>query len=161
VVALNVMVILAPALTLVAVALLAREATGDPLAALVAGLLGAVTPFVVWMLPVLNLSATWIPPAILVLWWWLQPRRAWWLAAATLVFVGLSVFGSHEFAVMGMALIGMDTIARLVLAARLGLPPVWPRGTLVFFGVAGVLLGTLAGIALANPATRPDPAQAM
>ena len=49
----NLIVITAPALTLMAMALLAREATGDPWAALVAGLVGTITPLTMWVLPVI------------------------------------------------------------------------------------------------------------
>src|SRR5262249_38343853 len=98
VVAHNVLVVTAPALTLVAVALLAREPTGDAWAPSAAGLLGAITPYSVWALPVIYMSCGWIPPALLWLWWLLQRRREWRLVAATFASLSFSVFASQEYA---------------------------------------------------------------
>jgi len=156
VVAHNVLVVTAPTLTLVAVALLAREATGDAWAALAAGLLGAITPYSVWALPVIYMSCGWIPPALLWLWWLLQRRREWRLVAATFALLPFSVFASQEYAMLSVALLGFDVAVRTVLAGRLGIPRIWIAGTVAFFALAGAFLGALALLALANP-TQPPP----
>lgn len=157
----NVLVLTAPALTLVAVALLAREITGDPWAALVAGLLGAITPFAIWVMPVIYLSCAWIPPAMLWAWWVLQRRRQPLLVFVLLGFLIFSVFASQEFAMMAVTLLGMDTALRVVFGRSLNIPPVWWRGTIAFFGIGGVALGSLAVYAILNPAQPPHPTQAM
>lgn len=157
VVSMNVLVITAPALTFLAVAALAREATGDRWAALLAGALGAITPLAVWVLPVIYLSCGWIPPALLWLWWTMQRRRRWSLVWATLGLLAFAVFASQEYAMTSVALVGLDVAVRAVLARSLGLPPLWGRGTALFFLGATGLLGALAALALAEPA-QPPPA---
>ncbi len=157
----NVLVVTAPALLFLAVALLAREATGDPWAALVAAFLGTVTPFAMWVLPVIYLSAGWIPPALLFVWWVAQRRRQWTLIGVALALLVFSVFASQEYAMLSVALLLLDAALRLLLARRFHLPPLWVRGTLVFFGLAGLFLGGLAAIALANPAQPPRSDQAL
>lgn len=151
----NVLVVTAPTLLFVALALLAREATGDAWAALAAALLGTLTPFVVWVLPVIYLSCGWIPPALLGLWWVTQRRRQWWLVGALLVLLVFSVFASQEYAMLSIALLLLDVALRFLLARRCGLATVWLRGTIAFFALAGVFLGALAVVALANPAQAP------
>ena len=155
-VAMNLLVLTAPALTFVVIAALAREATRDPWAALVAGLLGTMTPLAIWVLPVIYLSCAWIPPAMLLLWWALQRRREWWLVGATLALLAFAVFASQEYAMLAVAVLGLDTVVRLALARRLGLPRLWLPGTLAFGLLAAALLGTLAAIALAQPARPPS-----
>src|SRR5262249_33101873 len=71
----NVLVLAAPALAVVCTALLAHEVTGDPWAALGAGLVAAVNPALVWFLPVLYLSCTYLITALLWAWWRLHRRR--------------------------------------------------------------------------------------
>ena len=69
----NVLVIAAPALTVVAVALLAREVTGDAWAALVGALAAAIDPIAVWFLPVLYLDCLWLPALLVWTWWRAAP----------------------------------------------------------------------------------------
>jgi hypothetical protein len=157
----NLLVIAAPALLFVAVAFLAREATGDPWAALVGGALGTLTPFTFWVVPVIYLSHAWIPPALLALWWSLQRRRSWALVAAALALLAASVFVSQEYAVIGMAVLGLDVLVRLALADRLAMPRLWVAGSAAFSALAGALLGALAVVALLNPAQPPGATQGM
>jgi hypothetical protein len=157
----NVLVITAPALTVMAIGLLAREATGDSWAGLVAGLLGTITPFMMWVLPVVYLSCGWVPPLLLWVWWRLQRDRHLGWVAVGFGLLAFSVFVSQEFAMLSMAVLGLDVLLRLAGASRFGVAPLWWRGTLVFFAAAGAFLGALAVIALANPANPPSPAHAL
>jgi hypothetical protein len=127
--------------------------------ALVAGLLATITPFAIWVLPVIYLSCGWIPPALLALWWTTQSTRRWSLVAATFALLTFSVFASQEFAMMAVALLGIDVVLRPLLRGIV--PPLWVGGTLVFTALAVTLLGGLMLIALANPAQTPPAGQAV
>src|SRR5439155_130544 len=85
----NVLVVAAPALAVLALALLAHELTGDPSAALVGGLAGAGTGTTVWYLPVLYLDCAYLIAFVLWAWWRLhrlaRPLCRFRLAAAVLL----------------------------------------------------------------------------
>jgi hypothetical protein len=71
----NVLVVAAPALLLLTTALLAWEVTRDAWAALAAGCMASVTGGVVWFLPIVYLTATWLVAALLWACWRCSPRR--------------------------------------------------------------------------------------
>src|SRR5262249_7626092 len=105
----NALVIVAPALTVVAVALLAYEVTGDPWAALAGGVVTAITGAAVWNLTTLYLGCTYLLALVLWAWWRLHRRRR--IADVVLVFVLLLalLFASQEYALMALALLAADT----------------------------------------------------
>jgi len=155
----NVLVLAAPALGFVATALLAREVTDDPVAALAAGFVGAVSPIAVWFLPVLYLDCTYLVAFTLWAWWRLQrARRIGWIAAVVALALTL-VFASQEYAMMALALLLLDTVLRAVAANALGVPRLWWTGSAVVWGVLLVVLGALAHAALGAAANPPPPAQ--
>src|SRR5262249_58780198 len=71
----NLLVLAAPAAMVLAVGLLAREVTGDPWAAIVAGLAAALTPSAGWFLPLLYLDCGYLIALLLWVWRLLPPRR--------------------------------------------------------------------------------------
>lgn len=156
----NLLVIAAPALTVVAVGLLAREVTGDPWAGLVSGLLAAVNPIAVWFLPVLYLNCSYLIGGLLWAWWRMQRRRRRADVALTLGLVAVLVFASQEYAMMALAVLVLDTTCRFLVPRLLGIPRGWGRGTLAFWGIAGAGLAALALATLEHPATPPPSWQA-
>src|SRR4029453_10814269 len=143
----NVLVIAAPALLVLATALLALEVTGDRWAALAAGLLATLTGAIVWFLPVIYLTATWLAAAVAWAWWRMHRRRRWSDVALVLVLLAAVVFASQEYAMMALALLAMDTVVRLVVPRAFGMPPAWGRGLAVTWLVAAIGLGALAAAA--------------
>jgi hypothetical protein len=151
----NALVIVAPALTVVAVALLAYEVTGDPWAALAGGVVTAITGAAVWNLTTLYLGCTYLLALVLWAWWRLHRRRR--IADVVLVFVLLLalLFASQEYALMALTLLAADTAGSLVLPRALGLPPRWRAGLLLFWFIAAASLGAIAMLALSAPAVPP------
>ena len=151
----NVLVVAAPALAVLALALLAHELTGDPSAALVGGLAGAVTGTTVWYLPVLYLDCAYLIAFVLWAWWRLhrlaRPRD---LVLALGLLLAL-VFASQEYALMALAILGLDSFASLVAPRAFGLPPRWRAGLVAFWGFTALALGALALVAMHAPATAP------
>lgn len=151
----NVLVVAAPALAVLALALLAHELTRDPWAALVGGLAGAVTGATVWYLPVLYLDCTYLITFVLWAWWRLhrlaRPRD---VVLALGLLLAL-VFASQEYALMALAILGLDSFASLVAPRAFGLPPRWRAGLVAFWGLAALALGALALVAMRAPATPP------
>ena len=151
----NVLVVAAPALAVLALALLAHELTGDPWAALVGGLAGAVTGATVWSLPILNLDSAYLIAFVLWAWWRLhrlaRPRDV----VLTLGLLLALVFASPEYALMALAIVGLDSFASLVAPRAFGLPPRWRAGLVAFWGFTALALGALALVAMHAPATAP------
>lgn len=155
----NVLVVAAPLLCLVATALLARAVTGDAWAALVASVAVVVNPIAVWFLPIIYLSCVWLVAFLFWAWWRMQERRRPGLVAVAIVLVAMLVFASQEYGMIALGLLLLDTAARLVAARRLGLAPLWARGTIAFWVGCAVGLGALAAVALSEPASEPPIAQ--
>ncbi|MGH7894356.1 MAG: hypothetical protein ACREQL_06785 [Candidatus Binatia bacterium] len=153
----NLLILLAPAATFLATALLAREVTGDPWAALAAGLVAAVNPVAVWFAPVLYLDCTYLIAAALWAWWCLQRTRRLGWAVVVVAFVGTLVFTSQEYAMMTLGLLALDTTLRAILPTVLGLRRAWWPGTLGVWGVLGIGLAALASMALGAAASPPPP----
>src|SRR5262249_50694482 len=151
----NLLVLAAPAGTVLAVGLLAREVTGDPWAALVAGLAAALTPSAAWFLPVLYLDCGYLIAFVLWVWSLLQRRRRPVDVGVAIALLAVLVFASQEYAVMALAVLALDTLCRLVAprASGLGLP--WPPGTAVFWSLTAVGLPPRARIAHQEPAAPP------
>jgi len=151
----NVLVVAAPALAVLALALLAHELTRDPWAALVGGLAGAVTGTTVWYLPVLYLDCAYLIAFVLWAWWRLhrlaRPRD---LVLALGLLLAL-VFASQEYALMALAILGLDSFASLVAPQAFGLPPRWRAGLVAFWGFTALALGALALVVMRAPATAP------
>ena len=155
----NLLVLAAPAATVLAVGLLAREVTGDPWAALVAGLAAALAPAAVWFLPVLYLHCSYLIALLVWAWWLLQRRQRPANVGLALGLLAALVFASQEYAVMALAILVLDTLCRLVVPRMSGLGPAWLAGTLAFWSLAGAGLAALAWIALGAPASPPAPLQ--
>ena len=151
----NVLVVAAPALAVLALALLAHELTGDPWAAVVGGLAGAVTGTTVWYLPVLYLDCAYLIAFVLWAWWRLhrlaRPRDVVLLLGLLLALV----FASQEYTLMALAILGLDSFASLVAPRAFGLPPRWRAGLVAFWGFTALALGALALVAMHAPATAP------
>jgi hypothetical protein len=155
----NLLVLAAPALMIVAVALLAHEVTGDPWAAIAAGFMATVNPVAVWFLPVLYLNCSYLIAFILWAWWRMHRRRH--AADVALVFVlviGL-IFASQEYAMMALALLALDSAARVIVPKALGMARMWGWGTIVFWGITGTVLGILALVASSAPGEPPPVSQ--
>jgi hypothetical protein len=155
----NVIVIASPALIVLTTGLLAREVTGDSWAALAAGLMAAVTGAVVWFLPVIYLTATYLVAATLWAWWRLHRRRRPTDVLLVLVLLGALVFASQEYAMMALALLALDTAGRVLAPRALGLPAPWMRGLVVMWIVSAVGLAALAVVASRNPGAPPPARQ--
>lgn len=155
----NALVIMAPFLGVVCTALLARAVTGDPRAALVGAAVAVVNPITVWFLPIIYLSCVWIVALLLWAWWELHVRRRGWIVAAALLLALMLVFASQEYAIITLGLIALDTLARLTVGRRLGMPATWIGGTVAFWLVCGAGLAALATIAMSQPASPPPPVQ--
>jgi len=155
----NLLVLAAPAVTVLAVGLLAREVTGDSWAALVAGLAAALTPSAVWFLPVLYLDCSYLIALLLWVWWVIQRRRRLLDVGLAIALLAVLVFASQEYAVMALAVLALDTLCRIVAPRTSGLGTAWARGTLAFWSLAAVGLAALAWIAHEEPASPPPPLQ--
>lgn len=153
----NVLVLAAPALTVVMTALLAREVVSDAWAALAAGFVAAVNPITLWFVPVVYLSCGWAIALLLWLWWRLQRTRRASYVVWALVALAFLVFASQEYAMMALAMLGLDTVARTVAPGWLDVRRPWLVGTLAFWAIGGAGLATLASFASANPAVPPPP----
>jgi hypothetical protein len=151
----NVLVIAAPALLLAATTLLAHEVTGDSWAALTAGCAATVTGAIVWFLPIIYLTATYLVAAVLWAWWRLHRRRRPRDVGLVLALLVLLVFAAPEYAMMAFAVLALDSAARVIAPRLLGLPPAWGRGLLATWAVAAVGLGALAAVAARNPGAPP------
>jgi hypothetical protein len=155
----NALVLAAPVGIVVATGLLAREVSGDDVGALAGGLAAALSAVAVWFLPVLYLDCWYLIPLLLWGWWRAQAtRRAGWVAVL-LALLAFTVFASQEYAVMALVVLGLDTLARLVAAERLGLAPLWTRGAATFWVASAVGLGALAQLASGATAALPPPRQ--
>jgi hypothetical protein len=155
----NLLVIAAPALTFLVVALLARAVTGDGWAALVAGVAAAVNPIAAWFVPVLYLSCTYLIAGVLLAWWHMQRRRRGRDVGVVLAVLAILIFASQEYAVIALALLLLDTVLRFLLPRLIGLDERWVRGTIAFWLIAAAGLGGLALVALSAPAKGPPPLQ--
>jgi len=151
----NLLVIAAPALIVVTTALLAHEVTGDPWAALAAGCMATVTGAIVWFLPIIYLTATYLVAAVLWAWWRLHRLRRGRDVVLVLGLLATLVFASQEFAMMALLILAMDSAGRLVAPRALGLPAAWWRGTFATWAVAAIGLGALAAVASLNPGAPP------
>jgi hypothetical protein len=152
----NLLVVAAPALLVVTVGLLAREVTGDAWAALVAGVGATITCAMVWFLPVIYLTCTYLAAALL--WAWLRMHRRQRPIDLLLVFLvtGLLVFACQEYAMMVLGLLALDSLGRLLALRALALGSRWTAGLVIFWGLGAVCLGGLALVASGSPA-RPPP----
>jgi hypothetical protein len=155
----NVLVIAAPLLTFVTTALLAREITGDPAAALVGAFVAILNPIFVWFLPILYVSCIWLAALLLWLWWSLHRRRTAGLVIAAVIVLAALVLAAPEYAMMALGLIGLDTVLRLVDRRRAQDDGLWMRGAAAFAGLAAIGLGSLALLASGTPATPPPEIQ--
>ncbi len=155
----NLIVIASPALIVLTTGLLAREVTGDDWAALAAGLMAAVTGAIVWFLPVIYLTATYLVAAVLWAWWRLHRRRRLVDVVLVLVFLLALVFASQEYAMMALALLALDTVARLAAPRAFGLPAPWLGGLAVTWVVTAIGLAALAVVAARNPGAPPPARQ--
>jgi hypothetical protein len=151
----NVLVIAAPAFLLVGTALLAHEVTGDPWAALAAGCLATLTGAIVWFLPIIYLTSTYLAAFVLWAWWRLHRRRRARDVALVLGLLAMLVFAAQEYAMMTLTVLALDTAARLAMPHRLGLARAWGRGTLATWAIVVVGLGALAAVAARNPGAPP------
>jgi len=157
----NVLVFMAPVMLVVLTALLAREVTGDAWASLAAGLMATWTGAVVWFLPVIYLTATYLVAGVVWAWWRLHRRRRGGDIALVLVLLVALVFAAQEYAMMALAILALDTAARVVAPRAFGLRPAWRGGTLVTWAIAGVGLALLARVAAANPGEAPPPSHVL
>lgn len=157
----NLLVLAAPTLLVVMTALLAREVTGDAWAALAAGLMATWTGAMVWFLPVIYLTATYLVAGVVWAWWRLHRRRRARDVVLVLVLLAALVFAAQEYAMMALAILALDTAARVLASRAFGLPPAWGRGTVVTWVIAGVGLGLLARVAAANPGAPPPPSHVL
>jgi hypothetical protein len=151
----NVLVIAAPALTMLGVTLLAHEVTGDRWAALAGGFAAAVTGAAVWNLPDLYLDCTYTIAFALWAWWRLHRRARPRDVALALVLLLVVVFASQEYALMTLVVVAADTAASVVVPRLAGLPPRWAGGLVAFWALAAAALGALAVAALMAPAVPP------
>jgi hypothetical protein len=157
----NVLVITAPALAVIFVGLLARDVVHDEWAALAGGLVVALDPLLRWTLPVLYLDCVWTIAALLWLWRRLQRVQTVASVVAVLAALGFVVFASQEYAMIAVAILALDTVARLVAPERSGLGRPWPRGTAFFWLITLLGLGSLAWRALGQPAEPPPAGQVL
>jgi len=155
----NVFVMAAPALIVVTTGLLAREVTGDPWAALAAGIMAALTGAIVWFVPIVYLTATYLVAGVVWAWWRMQRRRRARDVAVVLLLLLALVLASQEYAMMALAVLALDTVGRLVAPRALGLPAIWGRGIGATWAIAGVGLGALAAVAAQNPGAPPPAKQ--
>src|SRR5437867_3007514 len=164
----NLLVIAAPALSVLFAALLAREVVDDPWAALTAGLVAAVNPIAVWFLPVLYLNCGWLIAAVLWAWWRMQRlRRARDVAAALGLLVAL-VFASQQFAMVALAVVSALGLAGLraaivrpgtrAAATALALTLVVAGGALDTRGLRAPLASAAIPAAYDGVRADPDPA---
>ncbi|HEV7731286.1 MAG TPA: hypothetical protein VGR62_03945 [Candidatus Binatia bacterium] len=151
----NVLVVTAPALCLVATALLARAVTGDAAAALVGATVAVLNPIAVWFLPIIYLSCLWLVALLLWVWWELHARRRGVLVMVALGVVAALVFASQEYAMIALGLLLLDTVVRAAAARRLAMPPLWAGGVIAFWIGCAIGMGGLASVALAEPAQTP------
>ena len=151
----NVLVVAGPALLVVTTALLALEVTGDRWAALAAGLMAVITTAMMWFLPIIYFTASYLIAGILWAWWRLHRRRRRSDVVLVLVLLAALVFATQEYAVMALAMLALDTAARVIARRLFGLDHLWLRGLLLVWGIAGAGLGALAVIAALNPALPP------
>jgi hypothetical protein len=151
----NVLVMASPVMTVLAVGLLARDVTGDAWAALAGGLVAAMSPVAAWFLPVIYLHCGYLIALCLWAWGRLQRRaHAGWAILTGALVVAL-VFASAEYAMMALALLALDTVARTVLSRPLGLTRPWWPGTIGFWAVTGAGVLSLALFAGTDPAAPP------
>jgi len=153
----NLLVVAAPALTVVTTALLAHQVTRDRWAALAAGLAAVVNAASVWFVPVLYLSCTYLVAALLWAWRRMHRRRRPGDVALVLALIAALVFASQEYAMIALALLALDSLGRVVGARALGLERAWLPGTLLAWGATAAGLGALAAIAAGAPAAPPPP----
>ncbi len=151
----NVLVVASPALLVVTTALLALEVTGDRWAALAAGLMSVVTGAMVWFLPIIYFTSSYLIAALLWSWWRLHRRRRSGDVVLVLALLAALVFANQEYAMMALALLALDTVARLVARRRLGFEHLWVRGLVLVWAIAAVGLGALGVVAALNPAIPP------
>lgn len=156
----NVLVAAAPALSVVVVTLLAREVVGDPSSALAAGLVATLNPMMLWFLPGLYLTCGYLVAGLLLLWWRMHRRRRIADVATTVALLLALILASPEYALVALALLALDSACRL-LAPRLFDLPRWVGGTVAFWCAAAAVLGALAAVAFADPATPPPPQQVL
>src|SRR5262249_49344624 len=148
----NLLVVAGPALTVLAVAALAREITGDACASIAAGLVATLNAIAVWSLPVLHVSCGYLIAALLwAVWRMHRLQRARDVALALALFTAL-VFASQEYAMIALALVGIDTVCRLLAPHALGLERRWMAGMAAWWAIVAAGLGTLVAFALALPA---------
>jgi len=114
----------------------------------------ALDPIAVWFLPVLYLDCVWLAALLVWAWWRVHRRQRWTDVAVAVGLTAALVFASQEYAMMTLALLALDTLARLVPGA-LGLPRAWRAGTVAFWLVTTTGLGALAWLAHVTPATPP------
>src|SRR5262249_44879421 len=126
----NLLVLAAPTATVLAVGLLAREVTGDPWAALVAGLAAALTPAAVWFLPVLYLDCGYLIAFVLWVSPLLHPLPRPVDVGLAIALLAVLVFASQEYAVMALALLALDSLCRLVPPRTSALGPPLRAGPL-------------------------------
>jgi hypothetical protein len=151
----NVLVIAAPALLVVTTALLAREVTGDAWAALAAGLMAALTGAVVWFVPIVYFTASYLIAAVLWAWWRMNRLGRARDGVLVLGLLAALVFASQEYAMMALAVLALDTVARVAAGRRLGFPHVRIRAMAIAWAVTAAGLGALAFAASRNPAFPP------
>jgi hypothetical protein len=151
----NVLVIGAPALAVVTTGLLAREVTGDPWAALAAGLVASVNAAMIWFLPIIYLTSSYLIAAVLWAWWRMHRRRRPRDVVLVLALLAALVFASQEYAMMALALLALDTVARLAASGMLGLPRAWWGGAIATWVAAALGLVLLALAARSTPANPP------
>src|SRR6185436_16204288 len=131
----NVLVFAAPALLLVATTLLAHEVTRDPWASLTAGGLATMTGATIWFLPIIYLTSTYLAAAVIWAWWRLHRRRRPGDVVLVLVLLAMLIFAAQEYAMMALAVLALDTAARVTMSRPLGLPRAWLAGTVVTWAV--------------------------
>ena len=155
----NLLVVASPALIVVTTALLAHEVTRDPWAALVAGCMATLTGAIVWFLPIIYLTATYLVAAPVWAWWRLHRRRRGADVILVLLLLGASIFASQEYAMMALAILLLDTVLRVTAPRTFGLPSAWGRGTAIVWLVLAIGLAALAAVAAQNPGAPPPAKQ--
>lgn len=147
----NVLVIAAPALIVCMTALLAREVTGDPWAALGGGLVAALNVAMTWFLPIIYLTSTYLVAAVLWAWWRLHRRRRGRDVALVVALLVALLFASQEYALMAALLLALDAAARVLAPRPLGLRPAWVGGGLAAGALAAGVFLAVALVAAGSP----------
>src|SRR5262249_44252077 len=105
-------------------------------------------------------SSTWLVSAVLWAWWRMHRRRRARDVVVVVVLLVALVFASQEYAMMALSLLALDSAARVVAPGPFGVPPPWWPGLVGAWAGLGVVVGSIALVALGSPA-QPLPERAV